>query len=111
MPVTTLTHFSNSELDMLWFTECQLATLEQAAGKKRTPQCDLKRHTDIASQMLYRCYLYGFRGEYRHISERGRNLMCNRARALLRKFHETDGNKHYELMHSVVFLWMQGLRG
>lgn len=40
------------EKKFLYYTECQLATLEGLRGIKRTPKCELKRQESIANGMV-----------------------------------------------------------
>lgn len=40
---------------LVYFTDCQIATLDMVAGRKGTSKSDLKRQYSIASRMLKEC--------------------------------------------------------
>lgn len=43
------------EKRFIYFTECQLATLERLRMRKSTSQSDLRRHSEIADGMVGAC--------------------------------------------------------
>lgn len=51
---------NNSPLeDLIWLTECELATLGTVVSKKRAPKSSIERHISISTKALFRCYLHG----------------------------------------------------
>lgn len=48
---------------LLYFTECQLATVEDLNDRSRFPKGEKKRHENIADKMIDECHVQGLRRE------------------------------------------------
>ena len=44
---------------LLYFTDCQLATYQIVAGRKRSARSETERHRSIAEKMILACERYG----------------------------------------------------
>jgi len=44
---------------LMYFTECQLATVEDLHGRPRFPKGGRKRHENIAREMVDECWIHG----------------------------------------------------
>lgn len=60
------------EKKFVYFTECQLATLEDLRERKKFPKYELERHESIADKMLEVCRILKLKTEYSYGREAAR---------------------------------------
>jgi len=51
--------FNRLKERLMYFTECQLATVEDVRGRSRFPKRGVERHESIARQMVNECAIHG----------------------------------------------------